>query len=67
MLHIVDRPRWGNENPKTAGLPLFDWSPAAPPPRNPLHVVAGRISDRLGIPFRVALAHAEAAGLGGHL
>jgi hypothetical protein len=67
MLYIVDRPRWGNENSAYADLPLFSWTPAAPTSRHPLHVVADRLSRRLGVPYRVALAHAEAAGLGGHV
>lgn len=66
MSHIIHRPVRGNENPALAGLPLFDWNPALPVSRSPLHVAADRLSRRLGVPFRVALAHAEAAGLGGH-
>jgi hypothetical protein len=67
MSHIVHHPGWGNENPALAGLPLFNWAPAAPASRLPLHVVADRLSRRLGVPYRVALAHAEAAGLGGRI
>ena len=51
------------KNPPDAGLPLFDWHPPAPAPRTPVHIAARRIAERVGIPFTVALAHAEAAGL----
>jgi len=46
------------------GLPLFDWRQPAAAYINPLHTIASRLSARVGVPFYVALAHAEQAGLG---
>ena len=31
---------------------------------SPLHLIAHRLASNLGVPFGVALAHAQAAGLG---
>ncbi len=46
------------------GLPLFDWQPTPPAPIRPHYIAARRLAARYGVPFFVALAHAEAAGLG---
>lgn len=54
-------------NPPPIGLPLFDWQPSPFSSFNPLHAAARRLSVRCRVPFGVALAHAEAAGLGGEV
>lgn len=64
MRNIVDARGPGKQVQPISGLPLLDWRPAAPLSLNPLHVVASRLSERCRVPFYVALAHAEQAGLG---
>ncbi|TCK30148.1 hypothetical protein EV667_0235 [Ancylobacter aquaticus] len=54
----------GKEVQPTSGLPLFDWRPSRALYANPLHVIARRLAERCRVPFHVALAHAEQAGLG---
>lgn len=46
--------------------PLFSSSakPASSSLPDTLHLAAHRLASNLGVPFSVALAHAEAAGLG---
>ncbi len=67
MSHIAHTRNPGKSKPPTASLPLFDWRPAPAPFFNPLHAAARRLSARCRVPFGVALAHAEAAGLGGEV
>lgn len=44
--------------------PTSSAKPAATILPNTLHLAAHRLASALGVPFGVALAHAEAAGLG---
>lgn len=44
--------------------PTSSAKPTARPVPNTLHLAAHRLASALGVPFGVALAHAEAAGLG---
>lgn len=64
MSHIAHARSPGKGVQPVSGLPLFDWRPSLPLYSNPLHVIAGRLSTRCRVPFHVALAHAEQAGLG---
>ncbi len=64
MSHITHALNPGKNVREASGLPLFDWRPAPAASFNPLHVAARRLAARCRVPFHVALAHAEAAGLG---
>lgn len=64
MTFIAHARNPGKDTSPSIGLPLFDWRPSLPLYSNALHVVARRLSVRCRVPFHVALAHAEQAGLG---
>jgi len=61
---IADARNPGKDALPVAGLPLFDWHPAPHLRPANLQHAARRLAARCRVPFHVALAHAEAAGLG---
>ncbi|MBN8915045.1 MAG: hypothetical protein J0I31_05545 [Rhizobiales bacterium] len=60
MAHSILHARRAGKRP----LPSSSAKPASSSLPNTLHLAAHRLASALGVPFGVALAHAEAAGLG---
>ena len=60
MAHSIPHDRRPGKRP----LPSSSAKPASSSLPNTLHLAAYRLASALGVPFGVALAHAEAAGLG---
>ncbi|WP_029006308.1 hypothetical protein [Azorhizobium doebereinerae] len=60
-MHIITQ---GARHAPTHQLDLFTWESPAHFVPEPLRLAALRLSARSGVPFRIALVHAEQAGLG---
>ncbi|GLI25745.1 hypothetical protein GGQ86_004996 [Xanthobacter flavus] len=60
MAHSLPHARRAGKRPP----PTSSVKPASSSLPNTLHLAAHRLASNLGVPFGVAMAHAEAAGLG---
>lgn len=65
-MHLIpEKPLVGNENRGAAAWSQPDLNDPNPPsPVTARDRIAGRLSERFGIPFVICAAHCDAAGLG---